>query len=98
MIVIVFSMLSSYAFAHSFLSEQMKFARPRAALESKGDIIQEKLAGLGLKTNDLNIIIVAYKADRILEIYAKKASAARYEMLSSYAICNTSGVLGPKRA
>jgi murein L,D-transpeptidase YafK len=95
---LVLGMLPSLVCAQSFLEEQMKFGRVRAALQEKGATIQKTLASQGLKTNEINILIIAYKAEQILEIYAKKRSDTRYNKLISYDICNVSGLLGPKRA
>jgi murein L,D-transpeptidase YafK len=96
--ILALGMCSSLATAQSFLAEQVKFGRVRAALAEKETLLHKTLAAHGLKTDDLNILIVAYKAERILELYAKRRSATRYEKLASYDICNVSGVLGPKRA
>jgi murein L,D-transpeptidase YafK len=90
-------MLPALACAQSFLKEQMKFERVRTALHEKEAAIRETLAPFGLKSGDLHILIVAYKAERILEIHARSRSGARYEKLVSYDICNISGSLGPKR-
>jgi murein L,D-transpeptidase YafK len=90
-------MLPALACAQSFLKEQMKFERVRAALHEKEAAIQKTLASRGLKSADLHILIVAYKAERILEIHARSRSGTRYEKLVSYDICNISGAPGPKR-
>ncbi|MDR0441388.1 MAG: L,D-transpeptidase family protein [Candidatus Accumulibacter sp.] len=98
LMAVVLGMSSCLASARSFLPEQMKFERVRAALKDKGDIVRKNLARRGLTADDLAIVIVAYKAERILEIHAKKTSAARYERLISYRVCAASGAPGPKRA
>ncbi|MDR2032621.1 MAG: L,D-transpeptidase family protein [Azoarcus sp.] len=97
MMLAVLGMSSGLVSARSFLPEQMKFERVRAAMKNKGEIVRENLARRGLTADDLNIAFVAYKAERILEIHAKKAASARYEKLAVYEVCNTSGVPGPKR-
>lgn len=80
-----------------FLGQQKQYARVRAALQNRLDALNRTLATHGLKPDDLNILIVAYKAEAVLEIYAKASGAARYEKLISYPICAASGNLGPKR-
>jgi murein L,D-transpeptidase YafK len=82
----------------SFLAGQMKFARVRDAMAEKSELLKNRLAAHGLKTDDFDLLIVAYKAERILELHAKKRSAQRYEKLASYPICALSGSPGPKRA
>ncbi|MDR1848626.1 MAG: L,D-transpeptidase family protein [Zoogloeaceae bacterium] len=80
-----------------FLGQQKQYARVRAALQNRLDALNRTLAAHGLNPDDLNILIVAYKAEAVLEIYAKASGAARYEKLISYPICAASGSLGPKR-
>jgi len=80
-----------------FLEQQKQYARVRTALKNKGSALDRKLTRQGLQRSNLNVLIVAYKAEAILEIYAKAPDAARYQKLDSYRICASSGKLGPKR-
>jgi murein L,D-transpeptidase YafK len=43
------------------------------------------------------MLIVAYKAEDLLEIYVKKKTETTYSKLASYEICSRSGTYGPKR-
>jgi len=81
----------------NFLEQQKQYARVRAALQNKEGALDRALAAHGLKRGDLNILVVAYKAEAILEIYAKASGETRYRKLVSYPICANSGRLGPKR-
>ncbi|MCL2102603.1 MAG: L,D-transpeptidase family protein [Syntrophorhabdaceae bacterium] len=80
-----------------FLEQQKKFPRVRKALQNKSDVIERHLAARGLKSADLNILIVAYKSEAVLDIYAKKPDEGSYSKLISYPFCYASGNLGPKR-
>lgn len=84
-------------FAESFLEEQKKYKRVREAIAEKNNIVLQNLKNNGLTINDLNILIVAYKAEMILDIYAKKNTDKVYKKIASYNVCRTSGGLGPKR-
>ncbi|MES2587729.1 MAG: L,D-transpeptidase family protein [Bacteroidota bacterium] len=89
--------LSAFVLQSDFLSEQKKFERVRTSISEKGKTISDKLNEKGLKTDNLNILILAFKDDDLLEIYAKKKSDSIYKKLISYDICSRSGELGPKR-
>lgn len=80
-----------------FLAQQQQYGRVREALRAKEKALARQLGARGLETGALNILFVAYKAEGVLELHAKKADAARYAKLTSYPICAASGTLGPKR-
>ena len=80
-----------------FLSQQKKYARVRTAAAEKEAGITENLYKNGLATDNIHILIVAYKAERQLEIYAKKKNETIYQLIALYDVCSSSGGLGPKR-
>jgi murein L,D-transpeptidase YafK len=80
-----------------FLSQQKKYVRVRTAITDKEQILVENLRNSGLTTDNVHILIVAYKAEKQLEIYAKKKSETVYKLISTYNVCASSGELGPKR-
>jgi murein L,D-transpeptidase YafK len=80
-----------------FLGQQKQYARVREALRNKADALDRSLDAQGLKSSDLNILIIAYKSEAVLDIYAKKPDETRYKKLNSYPVCAASGKLGPKR-
>jgi murein L,D-transpeptidase YafK len=80
-----------------FLSEQAKYERVRLAIKEKSNVLNARLKELGFTQNNINVLIIAYKSEDLLEIYAKCKSELRYKKFASYAICSKSGELGPKR-
>lgn len=80
-----------------FVSQQKKFVRVRDAYKTKEALVTRKLQESGLSTDNLNILIVAYKQECLMDIYAKKREDATYKKLTTYRICARSGSLGPKR-
>lgn len=88
---------SSFSSSTGFLEEQKKFERVSMAMIEKEQILRDKLQHQGLTTENLNILIVAYKDESELIIYAKNKTTDTYKELSSYKICKRSGHLGPKR-
>ena len=89
--------LTAFAIKTEFLTEQKKYERVRTAFRDKENVITEKLKDNGLEKDNLNILIVAFKEEDKLEIYAKKKSETTYKKLINYDICARSGQLGPKR-
>jgi murein L,D-transpeptidase YafK len=83
--------------AQGFLAEQLRYERVRVAYQRKNAALEKTLRQAGIKTDALNILIVAYKAEGVLELYAKSKTADRYQKLRDYAICYVPGDLGPKR-
>lgn len=83
--------------AQDFLSEQKNFPRVRQAIAEKGETVGENLSRCGLQSDSLNILIIAYKAEKRLDIYGKGTGTKNYERVASYDICRLSGGLGPKR-
>ena len=80
-----------------FLGQQKQYARVRGAIQGKANILDRSLAAQGLKSTALNILIVAYKSEAVLDVYAKSPNEPGYRKLVSYPICAASGELGPKR-
>lgn len=95
--IILTLIFCSFAAQTNFLSEQMKYERVRNAVKEKEQFLTKNLKEKGLTFNDLNILIIAYKDNDELEIYAKKKNEKTYAILTSYKICSRSGQLGPKR-
>ncbi len=81
----------------NFLAEQKKFERVRTAFSNKDKFIAKVLKDNDIKIEELNILIVSYKAEKELDIYAKKKNETAYKKILSYTICSSSGKLGPKR-
>lgn len=86
-----------FTFQTSFLTEQKKFARVRAAFTEKETTIKQTLQKTGLAIDNFHILIVAYKDCDELEIYARKKDEQKFSIIKSYQICSRSGELGPKR-
>ncbi len=80
-----------------FFTEQKKYSRVREAIKDKEQIVLNSLKENKLLPNDLRILIVAYKNESKLTIFAKKETEATYKKLKTYDICSKSGQLGPKR-
>lgn len=89
--------LLSFTFQTDFLTQQKKYERVRTAINEKQDYIQNKLKENQLEINNLNLLMIAFKEDGQLEIYAKRKQETAYKKILSYKICASSGQPGPKR-
>ncbi|MDR0674379.1 MAG: L,D-transpeptidase family protein [Zoogloeaceae bacterium] len=83
--------------SRGFLAEQLRYERVRAAHARKNAALEKTLRQAKIETGDLNILMVAYKAEGMLELYAKSGAASRYRKLQSHEICYVAGKPGPKR-
>lgn len=81
-----------------FLTQQRAFPRVRAAEQAKGAALNRQLAAAGLRADNLQLLLVGYKLERELEVWAKAPADRVYRRLTTYPICQLSGYLGPKRA
>ena len=80
-----------------FISEQKKYDRVRKAFTEKESSISKTLSSQNISINEVEIMLLAYKHEAQLELYAKKQSALAYQKIETYEICSSSGSLGPKR-
>lgn len=91
------SLNGSFPKQNDFKSEQKKFSRVRTAYSEKENKISYKLSAAKVDVADLNVLLVAYKAEEELELWIKSKSDEQYKLLETYNVCNSSGKLGPKR-
>jgi murein L,D-transpeptidase YafK len=81
----------------SFLQKQKQYSRVRTAIKEKDSLIKANLKINNIKASELNILIIVFKAEDKLELYAKKKTDKEYKKIETYNICAKSGELGPKR-
>ncbi len=83
--------------AQDFMDQQKRYQRVREAYEQKGEKVGTLLSAKGIGLENVNVLFVAYKAEKKLEVWAKKKTDAAYGKLTEYSVCRSSGQLGPKR-
>lgn len=93
----IFLIFVSFTLPPGFLEEQKKFERVRTAITEKDKIINDRLKGAGLRSDNIHILFVAYKESDELELYVKERSGKTYKKLTAFWICARSGGPGPKR-
>lgn len=97
LILILTAICSNSIAQDNFLQQQKRYVRVRTALAEKERSLAANLRKNELAANNIHILITAYKAEKELEIYAKKGNEAEYKLIAVYDICTSSGELGPKR-
>lgn len=80
-----------------FLSEQKKHATVATAFSEKEQLVHNNLRKNGLDFKGFQLLFIAFKSEKVLEVYARNHSGTIYKKVSSYPICVLSGDLGPKQ-
>lgn len=94
-ILIIF--LFSFTLQSDFLSDQKKFSRVKTAISEKETALEKRLKENQISLGKINLILVAYKDNDLLDVYAKNKTESTYKKIFSYEVCARSGKLGPKR-
>jgi murein L,D-transpeptidase YafK len=81
----------------SFRELQLQFSRVRTAAKEKDDTLRRMFEEKKLAYPPRAILFRAFKKEAQLELWASEAPGATFTLIHTYAICATSGVLGPKR-
>ena len=81
----------------SFREEQNRFPRVRTAAKEKDEILRQLFATKDLSYPPRTILLRAFKKEALLELWAEESPGKAYTLVKTYAICATSGKLGPKR-
>jgi murein L,D-transpeptidase YafK len=97
---IVFILLGicvSSSFQDDFLTNQKKYDRVRKSIAEKDKKLSNDLKSKQINWNQLNILLIAYKSEKELNVWVKKNTDTKYTLFKTYTICAQSGNLGPKR-
>jgi len=98
--VILFLLIGLSSFAPpkvSFKKTQLKYARVKAAYESKEKTVQALYKKHDLNLRNSSIFIRVFKQENELELWAKELNSTRFKKVKTFAICAKSGTLGPKK-
>jgi murein L,D-transpeptidase YafK len=80
-----------------FLSRQREYARVWTAISEKEQTVRNSLREKGMVLDSIHILMVGYKEEKQLEIYAKRPTDSVCQRVAAYRICALSGKPGPKR-
>lgn len=97
LVTLVFATLFLSFTGNNFKKEQLKFTNVRTAYKEKWDLIKGKLIKAGVDTVGFQVFIRIFKEEAKLEVWAKSKNITQFKLVETYAICRSSGELGPKR-
>ncbi|MHB1279283.1 MAG: L,D-transpeptidase family protein [Bacteroidia bacterium] len=96
-LILLLTSATAFIAVDDFLAEQKKFARVRTAISEKESGIKTLLSPLEITSANVQVLFVAYKEEKELQVFVKKVKDATYTKVKTYSICSSSGGLGPKR-
>ena len=80
-----------------FVSQQKKYPRVRNAYHEKEALLTRRLKEHNLSLDNLNILIMAYKTECVMDIYAKKREDKVYKKITTYKILSLIHISEPTR-
>lgn len=81
----------------TFKQTQKKNSRVKSAYADCDSALRAELDTMGIKMNEVNILVLATKQEREFDVYVKKKTDKKFKLFKSYEFCYLSGILGPKR-
>lgn len=84
-------------YSQTFTDAQNRFPRVRQAREKCGPYLDSLFSSKGIHYPPHNILIVAYKNEQILELWAHDETTEVFSLIKQYPFTAFSGTLGPKR-
>lgn len=81
----------------SFKEIQQSYPRVKEAYEDKEAGTEKLLKSSGIDPERFNIYLRAFKADQIIELWARNSSSEPFRLIREYQVCAASGLPGPKR-
>jgi len=79
----------------TFLKNQLEFKRVKDAYNSYNESVTQKLKSLKIESSKLELLLIAYKTEKRLEIYVGN-SGQKMAHFKTYKVCAQSGNIGPK--
>lgn len=83
--------------AQGFKETQQKTARVKTAYSEKWESLKKDMAEKEIDAMAFEMFIRIFKQEEKLEMWLKDKKSNAYKLFKTYEICESSGVLGPKR-
>lgn len=97
LILFFLMVLSSAMSSPSFKEKQLNYTRVREAYTCKEKIVDKTLADHAILRDSLRIYLRAFKAEKVIELWAKNIRDSIFVPVKEFSICDISGFEGPKR-
>jgi murein L,D-transpeptidase YafK len=86
----------SGAAAVRFIDHQLRYPRVRRAVATRSGKVSRLFLDHGIET-PAEILFRVYKREQLMEVWARGAEDRTLTLVTTYAVCGTSGDFGPKR-
>lgn len=95
---VIFNLMTFSMSAQSFKQKQLKFERVKDAFDTKWTDLETLITNKGFDSEKFRIFIRVFKEEKRTEIWISKNAKSKFELLKTYNVARSSGILGPKRA
>ena len=99
-ILLIFTFLSNQATVMdsvSFNEAQMKYERVNAAFSEKESIVKNMFSEKNVDYPPKSIFFRVFKTEKLFEVWSYSSVVNKFVLIHTYPICESSGVIGPKR-
>ena len=97
-LVIYLAFFLSIAFMpDNFRLQQQKFDRVKTAYKEKETLVKELFSSKGMDVSSSDLFFRVFKKEAQFEVWAKKKGQDKFVLITTYPICASSGISGPKR-
>lgn len=97
-LVLIFILMTEELISQtSFKDSQMKYERVKTAYKEKEKTVKKNLETYNINLKKLEILLIAYKKEKKLQLWAKEKGKDVYQKIQTYNFSAFSGELGPKR-
>ncbi len=95
--IVIFNLMAFTMNAQSFKQNQLQFERVKDAFKTKWPMLEDLIRNKGFNAEKYRIFIRVFKEEQKTEIWISKNAKSKFELLKSYDVARSSGILGPKR-
>lgn len=96
-VLLILSLMLTRFSQPAFKDQQKNYPRVREAYKEKESLIISMLDLYKIVPRSLQLCLMAFKTEQLIEVWAKNKNDEQYVLIAEYTVCQTSGVLGPKR-
>lgn len=83
--------------AEQFKTAQLKYPRVKTAYQEKETSLKQVFREKKISFNELHLYIRIFKKEKEAELWARAGASGKFTLIKTYAVCESSGNLGPKR-
>lgn len=98
LILLTLNFVALSVFSQSFKQKQLQFERTKDAFETKWTDLETLIKNKGVNPEKFRIFIRVFKEEQKTEVWISKNAKSKFELLKTYNVARSSGILGPKRA